>query len=105
LDTKIAIIGAGISGLSAGFQLKQAGFKPVIFEKEPYAGGRMSSENVDGFIIDKGAYTFPEFHKNLKRFVINTLGMAKSLTQTPGSTSLSATASAILSKSALQPIS
>jgi len=47
----------------------------------------MSSENVDGFIIDKGAYTFPEFHKNLKRFVINTLGMAKSLTQTPGSTS------------------
>jgi len=87
MDIRIAIIGAGISGLSAGFQLKEAGFKPVIFEKEPYAGGRMSSENVDGFIIDKGAYTFPEFHKNLKRFVINTLGMGKSLTQTPGSTS------------------
>jgi len=87
LDTRIAIIGAGISGLSAGFQLKEAGFKPVIFEKESFTGGRMSSENVDGFIIDKGAYTFPEFHKNLKRFVINTLGMEKSLTQTPGSTS------------------
>lgn len=87
MDTRIAIIGAGISGLSAGFQLKEAGFKPLIFEKESYAGGRMSSENVDGFIIDKGAYTFPEFHKNLKRFVINTLGMEKSLAQTPGSTS------------------
>ena len=87
MDTRIAIIGTGISGLSAGFQLKEAGFKPVIFEKESFTGGRMSSENVDGFIIDKGAYTFPEFHKNLKRFVINTLGMGKSLTQTSGSTS------------------
>lgn len=86
LDTRIAIIGAGISGLSAGFRLKEAGFNPIIFEKEPYTGGRMSSEKVDGFIIDKGAYTFPEFYKNLKRFV-DTLGMGKSLTQTPGSTS------------------
>jgi len=86
LDTRIAIIGAGISGLSAGFRLKEAGFDPVIFEKEPYTGGRMSSENVEGFIIDKGAYTFPEFHKNLKRFV-DTLGVGESLTQTPGSTS------------------
>lgn len=86
MESRIAIIGAGISGLSAGFRLKEAGFEPVIFEKESFAGGRMSSENVDGFIIDKGAYTFPEFHKNLMRFV-HTLGMGKSLTQTPGSTS------------------
>jgi oxygen-dependent protoporphyrinogen oxidase len=85
-NTRIAIIGGGISGLSAGFRLKEAGFSPVIFEKEPHTGGRMGSENVEGFIIDKGAYTFPEFHRNLRRFV-DSVGMGESLTQTPGSTS------------------
>jgi len=86
LDTRIAIIGAGISGLSAAYRLKQAGLEPVIFEKEGYVGGRMSSEIVDGFIIDKGAYTFPEFHRRLKGF-IEALGMHGSLITTSASTS------------------
>ena len=64
MDEKIAILGAGISGLGAGYQLMKAGFEPVIFEKESFIGGRMSSDRVDGFTIDKGANTFPEFHKN-----------------------------------------
>ncbi len=86
MDEKIAIVGAGISGLGAGYQLMKAGFEPVIFEKESFIGGRMSSDRVDGFTIDKGAYTFPEFHKNLRRFVEN-LGMGNNLVQTPGTTS------------------
>ena len=86
MSDKIAIVGAGISGLGAGYQLMKAGFKPVIFEKESFVGGRMSSDRVDGFTIDKGAYTFPEFHKNLRRFVEN-LGMGNNLIQTPGTSS------------------
>ncbi len=86
MSAKIAIVGAGISGLSAGYQLMKAGFKPVIFEKESFIGGRMSSDRVDGFTIDKGAYTFPEFHKNLRRFV-ESLGMGNNLIQTPGTSS------------------
>jgi len=86
MDEKIAIVGAGISGLGAGYQLMKAGFRPVIFEKESFIGGRMSSDRVDGFTIDKGAYTFPEFHKNLGRFVEN-LGMGNNLIQTPGTSS------------------
>ncbi|MBW2606404.1 MAG: FAD-dependent oxidoreductase [Deltaproteobacteria bacterium] len=86
MSAKIAIVGAGISGLGAGYQLMKAGFKPVIFEKESFTGGRMSSDRVDGFTIDKGAYTFPEFHKNLRRFVEN-LGMGNNLIQTPGTSS------------------
>lgn len=31
---KIIIIGAGISGLTAGYHLKKAGFKVTIYEKE-----------------------------------------------------------------------
>ena len=67
MKPKIGIVGAGISGLSAGYQLMKAGFKPFIFEKDSFVGGRMSSEKVDGFVIDKGAYTFPEFYQNLRK--------------------------------------
>jgi oxygen-dependent protoporphyrinogen oxidase len=86
MDTKIAIIGAGISGLSAGYRLMKAGFKPVIFEKESFAGGRMSSDRASGFTIDRGAYTFPEFHQNLRRH-IGELGLEYTLFQTNGTAS------------------
>lgn len=36
--TRIAIIGAGIGGLTAGLALQQAGFDPVIYERAPMLG-------------------------------------------------------------------
>jgi oxygen-dependent protoporphyrinogen oxidase len=69
MDIQVIIIGAGIAGLAAGYQLKKAGCNSIILEAQSFVGGRMSSEEQDGFIIDKGAYTFPETHKNLRRFV------------------------------------
>lgn len=86
MKPKIAIVGAGLSGLSAGYQLMKAGFRPFIFEKESFVGGRMSSEKVDGFVIDKGAYTFPEFYQNLRKFV-REAGVENFLTITPGTSS------------------
>ena len=76
-------MGSGISGLAAGYHLAQAGFKPVLFESRSFVGGRMSSEAVDGFIIDKAAYTIPEFYKNLKGF-LSQIGLKKSLVPTSG---------------------
>lgn len=83
MSSRIAIIGAGISGLAAAYQLIKSGHDPVIFEKESFVGGRMSSKNLDGFIIDKAAYTIPETHKNLRRF-LKEMEMKKSLFPTPG---------------------
>jgi protoporphyrinogen oxidase len=59
----------------------------MVFEKEAVAGGRMSSERVDGFTIDKAAYTLPEFYKNLRGFVYES-GMEGSLVQTSGTSSI-----------------
>ena len=83
MDARIAIVGAGISGLSAGYQLMKAGLKPTLFEKECFVGGRMSSEMVEGFVIDKGAYTIPEFHKNTIQ-MIKEIGLEGSLEETSG---------------------
>jgi len=45
---RVGIIGAGIAGLSAGYRLGKHGFHPVIFEKESFSGGRLSSDQVNG---------------------------------------------------------
>jgi oxygen-dependent protoporphyrinogen oxidase len=86
MNPRIAIVGSGISGLASGYHLTQAGFKPVLYESSSFVGGRMSSETVDGFIIDKAAYTIPEFYRNLKGF-LSQVGMQKSLVQTSSTAS------------------
>jgi oxygen-dependent protoporphyrinogen oxidase len=50
----VAIIGAGIAGLAAAYELstRQASF--VVLERAPRAGGVIFSESVDGFTIDGG---------------------------------------------------
>jgi len=86
MSADVAIIGAGIAGLAAAYHLKNAGLNPVVFEKESFVGGRMSSEVVDGFVIEKAAYTFPEFHRNLTAF-LGGLGMPNALAETDGTSS------------------
>lgn len=87
MNHPVAIVGAGISGLSACHSLMSFGLNPAIFEQADFVGGRMSSETVDGFTIDKAAYTFPEFYKNLRGWV-HDLGMEGSLVQTAGTSSI-----------------
>ncbi len=48
------ILGAGPSGLAAGFLLAQAGLKPVVLEKDKLSGGLMRSIRHGDFIVDIG---------------------------------------------------
>ncbi|GGM87156.1 NAD(P)/FAD-dependent oxidoreductase [Streptomyces fuscichromogenes] len=49
----VVIVGAGIAGLSAAHRLNSAGVTTAVLEAAPYAGGRMSTEKVDGFRLDR----------------------------------------------------
>ncbi|MEU0526990.1 NAD(P)/FAD-dependent oxidoreductase [Streptomyces niveus] len=49
----VVIIGAGIAGLSAAHQLTRAGVTVSVLEAAPYIGGRMATENLDGFRLDR----------------------------------------------------
>ncbi len=51
---KIAVIGAGISGLACAFRLQQQGHDVRVFEAASEVGGRMNTTHVDGFPIDTG---------------------------------------------------
>ena len=48
------ILGAGQSGLAAGYILAKAGHKPVVLEKDKVPGGLMRSIKHGEFIMDVG---------------------------------------------------
>lgn len=50
----VAIVGAGLSGLSAAIHLHRAGKSVKIFEAKDYIGGRVSTEVKEGFSLDRG---------------------------------------------------
>ncbi|KAA8880612.1 FAD-dependent oxidoreductase [Nocardia colli] len=52
---RMAVVGAGIAGLTAAFRLYRAGAEVVVFERAQRVGGRMSTIELDGFVIDLGA--------------------------------------------------
>ena len=73
--TEVAIIGAGISGLTAGHFLKQQGRDICILEKSGRIGGAIRSERRDGFLIEFGPNsildTTPLLHDMFSRLNIN----------------------------------
>ncbi|MDE3154404.1 MAG: protoporphyrinogen oxidase [Acidobacteriota bacterium] len=48
------IVGGGIAGLAAAWDLHQRGLRPVVLERQPRAGGVILTEQIDGFTIDAG---------------------------------------------------
>ena len=50
----VAVIGAGLSGLAAARQIQQSGLSVVIVESSDAVGGRVRTDNVDGFLLDRG---------------------------------------------------
>jgi len=59
MQKKIVILGAGISGLSLGWFLKQKGkHNFIILEKENRAGGYLATDLSSGFLFEKGPRTF-----------------------------------------------
>ena len=80
MKPKITIIGAGIAGLTAAVYLCKKGFDIQILESSERAGGRIKTDFVEGFRLDRGFQVllteYPEtkslldYEKlNLKRFL------------------------------------
>ncbi len=51
---QIVIIGAGISGLIAAIELEKEGIQPIIYEGSDRVGGRVKTDEIDGFKLDHG---------------------------------------------------
>ena len=53
-DADVIVIGGGIAGLAAALRLKDRGVEPLVLEAARRVGGRMTTDRVNGFVIDRG---------------------------------------------------
>lgn len=54
----VAIVGAGLAGLSCARRLAQDGIKFVVLEASDAVGGRVRTDRVEGFLLDRGFQVF-----------------------------------------------
>jgi len=55
---RVVVVGAGPGGLAAAMLLAAAGCEVTVLERQPYAGGRTSTFEADGFTFDLGPTFF-----------------------------------------------
>lgn len=68
-ETKVAIIGAGISGLTAACRLEKEGWQVTLFDQNAHVGGRLVTDTQGDYILDRGFQvlltSYPEAQKYL----------------------------------------
>ena len=68
-DLDVVIVGAGLAGLACATTLHDAGAAVRVLEAGDRAGGRVRTDAVDGFLLDRGFQVlltaYPEAHRQL----------------------------------------
>ena len=89
---EVAVVGAGISGLVAAYELMKLGVKPVVYEASQL-GGRLRSqafEGANGVVAELGGMRFPisstSFYHYVDKLGLHTRPFPNPLTEAAGST-------------------
>ncbi len=66
-ESPIVIIGAGLAGLACAAELTKAGIDVRVLEASDDVGGRVRTDAIDGFLVDRGFQVvltaYPELHR------------------------------------------
>ena len=68
-ETRVAVIGAGLAGLSCAQNLSAAGLDVTVFDKSRGLGGRLATRRAEGMAFDHGAQYLTVRSAPFKRFV------------------------------------
>jgi phytoene dehydrogenase-like protein len=63
----VVVIGAGLAGLTAALDLAEEGLTPLVLEASDGVGGRVRTDVVDGFRLDRGFQVFLEAYPEARR--------------------------------------
>lgn len=78
MKKKVAIIGGGISGLTAGYLLAKRGIEVTVFEKNKELGGLLGDFEINGFKLEKTYHHIFKTDKSVIR-LIKELGLEEKL--------------------------
>ena len=67
--SSVAILGAGITGLTAGWHLQRAGRKCVVFEAAPRVGGAIGAHRDGDWLHELGPNSLLEGSPDVARFI------------------------------------
>ena len=73
-ERRVAIVGAGITGLTAAFRLQQLGCRVTVFERAPRTGGSVATIREGGYLIEGGPNSLQYGAPELK-LLIRDLGL------------------------------
>ncbi|MFO7724504.1 MAG: NAD(P)/FAD-dependent oxidoreductase [Oceanipulchritudo sp.] len=65
----VAIVGAGLAGLSCAVTLTRAGRQCRLFESADQPGGRVRTDRVEGFLLDRGFQVLLDAYPECRRFL------------------------------------
>ena len=80
---KITIIGGGISGLSAAFELQKSGYDITLLEGTDRLGGKILTSEIEGFDIDAGPDSFLTRDPEMRELCFD-LGLGEELVSPTG---------------------
>jgi phytoene dehydrogenase-like protein len=62
----IVIVGAGLAGLTCAEYLRRANKPVLVIDKDDHVGGRVWSDSIDGFVLDRGFQVFLDSYPEAK---------------------------------------
>lgn len=77
MPPKVAIVGAGLAGLSCAQALIDQGIAVTIYDKGRYPGGRLASRDRDGDVFDYGAQYFTARDESFIKFLAPLISAGK----------------------------
>ena len=77
-----AVIGGGIAGMAAAYELKKAGFKVTVFETRDRVGGRIWTVRKGDFLMDLGTAVYLGTYRDAVA-MIHEVGLSGEFVETP----------------------
>jgi phytoene dehydrogenase-like protein len=71
-EKNILIVGGGLAGLACAIRLHEGGARPLVIEGSDAVGGRVRTDRVDGFLLDRGFQVFLDAYPEAGRLLNKT---------------------------------